>query len=27
LAGIKRPGKAGANDAADHLTVLDAALA
>lgn len=27
LAGINRPGNAGANDAADHLTVLDAALA
>jgi len=27
LAGINRPGNAGANDAADHLVVLDAALA
>ena len=27
LAGINRPGNAGANDSADHLTVLDAALA
>ena len=27
LAGIRRPGNAGANTAADHITVLDAALA
>ena len=27
LAGLLRPGRAGSNDAADHLTVLDAALA
>jgi len=27
LAGINRPGNAGANDSADHITVLDAALA
>ena len=27
LAGLLRPGNAGANTAADHITVLDAALA
>ena len=27
LAGLLRPGSAGANSAADHITVLDAALA
>ncbi|MBU8821183.1 transposase, partial [Mycolicibacterium goodii] len=27
LAGLLRPGSAGANNAADHITVLDAALA